>query len=106
MRVLSELNYVNLRNWRHFYWIIAHSGQIFVGMISVCGSISSWWKYSGGEPGFIAAAVVLTSAAACGVLGSRLKNDAHLYAPRRWKSGHTVNRAGSSVQGASDANAS
>jgi len=106
MSVLSKLNYVNLRDWRRFHWMVAYPSQISAGMISIYGSISLRWRYSGGEVGFIAAAAVLTSAAACGVIGLLLKNDARSHAPLRWKSGRAVDQAGSNVQGASDATAS
>jgi len=106
MCVLSELNSIDPRNWRRFHWMIAHSGQISLGAISVYGSISSWWKYSGGEASFIVAAVILTSAAACGVVGLILRNDAPSHAPLRQPSRRAVHPTHSSVPGASNATAS
>jgi hypothetical protein len=107
MCVLSELSSINAGDGRQLHWLNVISGHISVRLISIYESISSWsWKYSGGGVGFIAAAAVLTSTAACGAVGLLLKDDAHSYAPLRRKSGRAVNQAGSSVQGASDATAS
>lgn len=107
MSVISKSNSTNARPGRRFNWLNVHSGRVSMRLISNYASISSWWwKYSGGGAGFIAAAAVLTSTAACGVAGLLLKSDAHSHAPLRRKSRRAVNRAGSSVQGASDATAS
>lgn len=107
MSVLSNSNSANSRPGRRFNWQDVHSDYVSMRLISIYASLSSWWwKYSGDGTGFIAAAAVLTSTAACGVAGLLLKSDAHSYAPLRRRSRRAVNRAGSSVQGASDATAS
>lgn len=107
MNILSELNSINTHSNIRLSLININFSCFYARFIYVNEIISSLlWKYSGGWGGFIAAAAVLTSTAACGAIGLLSKNQAHSSAPRRGKSGPTLGQADSSAQGASDATAS